>query len=160
MAAGSVVEALGLSCTPSMWDLSSLTRDWTRDLCIGRWILNHWTTREVQIYFLFYHKRCPRFPPGWVRCLFWAIPTPFSGISQKFCAFRSVSPSRLWVPQKTVSLESKQVFDKCLVNRWDEWRNVSFYCLFHLYRPDMCNCPVLHSHPESHLSLPLTNHIF
>ena len=30
-----------------MWDLSSRTRDWTCVLCIGRWILNHWTTREV-----------------------------------------------------------------------------------------------------------------
>ena len=32
-----------------MWDLSSLTRDWTHVPCIGRWILNHWTTREVPI---------------------------------------------------------------------------------------------------------------
>ena len=31
-----------------MWDLSSLTRDWTRTPCIGRQILNHWTTREVR----------------------------------------------------------------------------------------------------------------
>ena len=30
-----------------MWDLSSLTREKTRVLCIARWILNHWTTREV-----------------------------------------------------------------------------------------------------------------
>ena len=26
---------------------SSLTRDWTSTLCIGRWSLNRWTTREV-----------------------------------------------------------------------------------------------------------------
>ena len=51
---GSVVVAYRLSncCMQakllhSMWDLSSLTRDQTRVLCIGRWILNHWTTREV-----------------------------------------------------------------------------------------------------------------
>ena len=31
----------------NMWDLSSLTRDRTRIPCIGRQILNHWTTREV-----------------------------------------------------------------------------------------------------------------
>ena len=31
----------------NMWDVSSLTRDTTRVPCIGRWILNHWTTREV-----------------------------------------------------------------------------------------------------------------
>ena len=30
-----------------MWDLSSLTRDWTHVPWIGRQILNHWTTREV-----------------------------------------------------------------------------------------------------------------
>ena len=30
-----------------MWDLSSLTRDQTCTPCIGRWSLNHWTTREV-----------------------------------------------------------------------------------------------------------------
>ena len=34
-----------------MWDLSSLTRDWTRVPCIGRWILNHWTTREVPLHY-------------------------------------------------------------------------------------------------------------
>ena len=30
-----------------MWDLSSLTRGGTHVPCIGMWILNHWTTREV-----------------------------------------------------------------------------------------------------------------
>ena len=36
-----------------MWDLSSPTRDRTHVPCIGRWILNHWTTRGVpSIYFL------------------------------------------------------------------------------------------------------------
>ena len=30
-----------------MWDLSSLTRDWTHVPCIGRRILKHWTTSEV-----------------------------------------------------------------------------------------------------------------
>ena len=30
-----------------MWDLSSLTRDWTHIPCTARWILNHWTAREV-----------------------------------------------------------------------------------------------------------------
>ena len=37
-----------LSSQPcSLGDLSSLTRDWTCVPCIARWILNHWTTREV-----------------------------------------------------------------------------------------------------------------
>ena len=30
-----------------MWDLRSPIRDQTHTLCIGRWSLNHWTTREV-----------------------------------------------------------------------------------------------------------------
>ena len=30
-----------------MWDVSFLTRDQTHAPCIGRHILNHWTTREV-----------------------------------------------------------------------------------------------------------------
>ena len=30
----------------SMWDLCSLTRDWTCTPCIGRWSLNHQTTTE------------------------------------------------------------------------------------------------------------------
>ena len=35
-----------------MWDLSSLTRDWTYTHCIGRWSLNHWTAKEVPKYLL------------------------------------------------------------------------------------------------------------
>ena len=35
--------------TRGMWDLSSPTRDRTRISCIGRRILNHWTTREVPV---------------------------------------------------------------------------------------------------------------
>ena len=42
---------LGLCCNVwvlhCMWDLNSLTRDWTHVPCIRRQILNHWTTREV-----------------------------------------------------------------------------------------------------------------
>ena len=30
-----------------MWDLNSPTRDQTRVPCIARWVLNHWTIREV-----------------------------------------------------------------------------------------------------------------
>ena len=32
-----------------MWDLSSLTRNWTCIPCIRRQVLNHWTTREVPL---------------------------------------------------------------------------------------------------------------
>ena len=34
----------------SMWDFSSLTRDWTHISWIAMQILNHWTTREVPIW--------------------------------------------------------------------------------------------------------------
>ena len=33
-----------MSC---VWALGSLTRDQTCVPCVGRWILNHWTTKEV-----------------------------------------------------------------------------------------------------------------
>ena len=42
---GSVVAAHGLIAP---WDVESFwTKDWTYIPCIGRWILNHWTTREA-----------------------------------------------------------------------------------------------------------------
>ena len=51
---GSLAEACKLNCcgmpallSCGMWDLSSLTRDQTHIPCIVRWILYHWTTREV-----------------------------------------------------------------------------------------------------------------
>ena len=44
---GSVVVVHRLSYPHSMWDLSSLTRDWACVPCIARQILNHWTIREV-----------------------------------------------------------------------------------------------------------------
>ena len=34
-----------------MWDFSSPTRDWTCIPCIGRWSLNHWSTKEIPTYF-------------------------------------------------------------------------------------------------------------
>ena len=36
---------LGLSC--SMWDLSSLARNWTQARALRVWHFSHWTTREV-----------------------------------------------------------------------------------------------------------------
>ena len=34
-------------CPQGMWDLSSLTRDWTWTTYSERWSLHHWATREV-----------------------------------------------------------------------------------------------------------------
>ena len=43
-----------LSCPEARGNLSSLTRDQTRVPCIGRWILNHRTTREVPCPFFYW----------------------------------------------------------------------------------------------------------
>ena len=40
----------------SVWDLSSLTRDRIPVTCIARWILNHWTTRDVPLLGLWYKE--------------------------------------------------------------------------------------------------------
>ena len=50
---GSVLVAHGLSCSEACRILSSQTRDRAHVPSFGRWILNHWTTREVpeNIYF-------------------------------------------------------------------------------------------------------------
>ena len=34
------------------WDLSSLTRDLTHTPCIGKQVLNHWTTKEVHVFWI------------------------------------------------------------------------------------------------------------
>lgn len=36
-----------LVCPKAPWGLSSPTGDGTRDPCMGRWVLNLWTTREA-----------------------------------------------------------------------------------------------------------------
>ena len=45
--AGSVVASSTWALFHGMQDLSSPTKDQTPITCIRRWILNHWTTREV-----------------------------------------------------------------------------------------------------------------
>ena len=52
-----------------MWDLSSLTRYHTHVPCIGKRILNHWTTREVPIMrFKGQHRKAPSIIPAHSRC--------------------------------------------------------------------------------------------
>ena len=41
-----------------MWDLSSQTRAWTHVVCIGRWVLNHWTPREA-LWVRYYYDPVP-----------------------------------------------------------------------------------------------------
>ena len=50
-----------------MWDFSSLTRDRTRIPFIGRWILNHWTTREVPAISNFKMTRGTSLVVQWIR---------------------------------------------------------------------------------------------
>ena len=59
------------------WDLSSLTRDWTRTPCIGRWSLNHWFAREVPIERFFI-----KIWPIWL----WRVKNP------KICSWQSTDP--------------------------------------------------------------------
>ena len=42
-----LVSVRGLLFSWDTWDFSSLTRDWTCILCIGRWVFNHGTTIGV-----------------------------------------------------------------------------------------------------------------
>ena len=39
-----------------MWDLNSLTRDWTQSPCTERWRLAHWSVWEVPSFFLHKHN--------------------------------------------------------------------------------------------------------
>ena len=47
-----------LAMPHGMWDLSAPSRDWTHVPCIVRWILNHWTTREVPRCVVLRHQGC------------------------------------------------------------------------------------------------------
>ena len=40
-------------CPRGIWDFSTPARDRTHTPCIGRWNLNHWTSREVSVFFYF-----------------------------------------------------------------------------------------------------------
>ena len=57
---GSVGATLRLICSMwdpcGMWDLSSPSRDRTCISCIEKWVLKHWTSREVPIKFSFKWK--------------------------------------------------------------------------------------------------------
>ena len=46
-----------------MWDLSSPTRNRTCVPCIGKWILNQWTTREVPRITFFYRSLMLKYSP-------------------------------------------------------------------------------------------------
>ena len=58
----------GLGCPVALWHLSSPTRDQTCIPCVGRWILNHWTTREVPWLLVMREKRNLGKAQGWAPC--------------------------------------------------------------------------------------------
>ena len=62
-----------------MWDLNSLTRDGTCTLRIGRWSLNHWTTRQVPQWFDLTHL-FGSLPSTWVGPL---APSPQVSLGKK-----------------------------------------------------------------------------
>ena len=70
-----------------MWDLISYTRDWAPVHCIGRQILNHWTTREV--------------PPSFAYCSLW--------LKDAHCPFSEVQtyPFTYMVPTTAFLLQLK-----------------------------------------------------
>ena len=77
----------------SMWDLSSasLTRDQTHIPCTGRWILNHWTTREVPPAYFLTDFLIPAFSRR-------AFPAAFAfSFSSFFCFSLTFWPCRIFV---------------------------------------------------------------
>ena len=70
-----------------MWDLGSPSRDQTRVPCIARQILNHWTTREVLSYDLFYLYMSDQ------RCLYEALESFKRSKSSKKTCFCTTCPA-------------------------------------------------------------------
>ena len=69
---------------------SSQTRDWTRDPCIGRQILNHWTTREAQFLALI------QWAKGW-QAEYWVLCVSHSVVSNSLWPHGLYSPPSSFV---------------------------------------------------------------
>ena len=74
-----------------MWDLSSLTRDWTHIPCIRWWSPNHWPAREVPSHFGF-NFAFPKWrlgpfhmPVAWLDTSFWGGAVKQKRIALLFC---------------------------------------------------------------------------
>ena len=82
-----------------MWDMSSLTSDWTHIPCIARQILNHWTTREVPEF----TSSIPQ-PSSWGRSCYLSLPF----------TYEETEAQGLWVEGTTVSFFlGTKVFPGC-----------------------------------------------
>ena len=80
---------------------SSWTKDQTHVLCIGRWVLNHWPTREVHYWTyliqspVYHHKFLMEYRPKWAKNknfpqtqtkhLSWQLAPPFVQSSTQIC---------------------------------------------------------------------------
>ena len=81
-----------------MWVFSSLTRDWTHTPCVGRWSLNHWTTRDVpqnSLFFLCLTLSFLMFP---LAILIYSLKRSSLPISLHSCWFYQLVSSPLGAP--------------------------------------------------------------
>ena len=94
---GSIVASHRLSCSHNMWDLSSLTGDQTWIPCIERWILNHWTTREVPFHplkkFFYLAVLCLSCSTWDLCCVMWDLLLQFT---DSLVVARGLSSCSLW----------------------------------------------------------------
>ena len=70
-----------------MWDLSSSTRDRTWVPCLGKWILNHWTTREVPLCGLLSMSLCEMLPSTSAHILLAVWISFVNGLLGNLCQF-------------------------------------------------------------------------
>ena len=74
-----------------MWQLSCLTKGWTRVPCFGREILNHWTTREVPANYFIHSSVYMWIPDSYI------IPPPTSFFLLLTISFFSIVFKSLFV---------------------------------------------------------------
>ena len=86
-----------------MWDLSSPTRDWTYATGIGRWSLNHWTSKEI--------------PQPLLLSLLHSVCSP-SGIGLSSLSYNLVCPTEL-----SLMMEMLHIGISCLITLYK-------YCIF------------------------------
>ena len=106
-----------------MWDLRSQTRDRTLVPCIWRWILNHWTTREVPLYTFSNYNSHQSLSPLCYPNLLFSWHSSLTEVMDHLCV-QSLPPStRMAVPRKQdlCFLHSRQLMlGHCWLNQWTE----------------------------------------
>ena len=96
-----------------VWDLCSLTRDWTCNPCIGRWSLNHWSTGEVPSMILNETKLCLSL--GMI--LFWrAEPLPLT--QQDFSLGPRAAPVFQEITKQPLPIWDLEMSSACI---WEPW---------------------------------------